>query len=116
VPPLSHQINVEASTETAELILNGTSSDEELDAITKMLIEHLKKVSEPVVTSSIRCHLGHYKAYHATHTCEKETLEYDAFEKKRQAIIDAHLPFLNYHTNYVIGHGHSFDRWKKSLP
>ena len=130
VPPLSHQINFEASTETAELILNGTYSNEELDEITKMLLEHMKKVSEPVVTSNITAakfrskillwkertstspsgiHLEHYKAYYATHAHEKDTAEYEEFEQKRQDIMDSHLSLLN----YAIDHGHSFDRWKK---
>jgi hypothetical protein len=127
VPPLSHQINFKASTETAELILNGTYSNEDLDLITKMLIEHMKKVSKPVVTSTITAakfqskillwqertstspsgvHLGHYKAYYATHTYEKDTLEYNEFEQKRHAIIEAHVSLLN----YAIDHGYSFAR------
>jgi hypothetical protein len=54
VPPLSHQINFRASTETVELILNGNYSNEELDTITKMLLEHMKKVSKPVITSTFQ--------------------------------------------------------------
>jgi hypothetical protein len=93
----------EASTETAEHILNGTCSNEELDAITKMLLEHMKKVSKLVITSTITAakfqskillweertstspsgvHLEHYKSCYATHTHEKSTTEYKEFEQR----------------------------------
>jgi hypothetical protein len=130
VQPLSHQINFGAFTETAELILNGTYSNKKLALITKMMLEHMTKVSEPVITSTITAakirrkillckeltstspsgvNLGHYRAYYTTHTYKQERPEYEEFKHRRQAIIEAHLSLLK----YAIDQGYSFDRSKK---
>ena len=51
---------------------------------------------ERTSTSPSGVHVGHYKAYYATHTYAKDTAEYEDFEQKRQDIIDSHLSLLNY--------------------
>ena len=53
VPPLSQEINFEASTATSELILNGSYTHEDLDNMTQLLIDHLQRVSAPAVDSNI---------------------------------------------------------------
>ena len=93
VPPLSQEVNFEASTITTDLILNGSYTHEDLDEITQTLIDHLQRVSPPSVDSLVTMeqfaskfktwrentstspsgqHLGHYKSLFSRHSIPKK--------------------------------------------
>ena len=50
-------------------------------------------------------HLGHAKAYFATHALDPESEEAEELEEQRTAIMNGHLILLN----YAIQFGHSYD-------
>ena len=43
VPPLRHHVDFSASTESCELILEGTYNTETLQDLTRLLVAHMKK-------------------------------------------------------------------------
>ena len=130
VPPLSQEIDFEASSAITDLILNGTYTHADLDEITQMLISHLKRSTQPAVegritleefktkmvewkektsTSPSGVHLGHYKSYFAPVLLDNDTPEGIAFQKIRTDMLEAQLYLLN----FAIEHGHSYSRWQK---
>jgi hypothetical protein len=42
IPPISQEINFEASTTTTDLILHGSFTHEDLDETTQLLVDHLQ--------------------------------------------------------------------------
>jgi hypothetical protein len=99
-PPFSTQIDWEASSCQAELILNGDYDSFELDDLTELLINHCRNVipldklpatireaefisrfktrNERTSTSPSGLHLGHYKALISKHSPPLDTLAWKA--------------------------------------
>jgi hypothetical protein len=129
--PLTELITWQADTDTAELILQGEYTNDELDDITQLLLKHCQLVSTPDVikpdltlqdfTAKLRIwreststspsgrHLGHYKAVcrPIAHACEPHKKGF--MEAARQAILQAHLDIIN----YGLLHGYSVQRWQQ---
>jgi hypothetical protein len=110
-------IDWQASTETAELILQGDYDSSELSDLQSLLLQHCqrsstesipqyiteaefiskcKNWSESTSTSPSGLHLGHYKALVLRHDVDLSTDEGKALEVKRKALITAHVAMINY--------------------
>jgi hypothetical protein len=130
-PPFSTQIDWEASSCQAELILNGDYDTSELDDLTEILIKHCRNVipldklpgtiteaefiswfktwNERTSTSPSGLHLGHYKALIGKHSIPLDPLIVGkALEDKRKQMIRAHVQLIN----YAMKHGYVYPRWK----
>jgi hypothetical protein len=129
--PLAELITWQADTDTAELILQGAYTNDELDDITQLLLKHCQSVSTPdaikpeltlteftaklkiwresTSTSPSGRHLGHYKAVcrPIAYACDPYTQ--DSMEDSRQALLQAHLDVIN----YGLLHGYSLQRWQQ---
>ena len=129
-PPFSTQIDWEASTCQADLILHGEYEPSELDDLTELLINHCRSVipidklpaliteaefisrfktwNERTSTSPSGLHLGHYKALIGKHSIPLDTREGKALEAKRKQMIRAQVQLIN----YAMKHGYVYPRWK----
>ena len=129
-PPLSYDIDFQANSLTAELILEGDYPTEALDDITALMVAHMKRVTAPdqldctlteeafdgklkawkesTSTSPSGIHLGHLKAYYAPHSHKPGTKEAKELETNRTNMKLAHLKILN----YALQQGVSLNRWK----
>ena len=109
VPPLSEWIDWGASSHTSELILEGTFSPPDVDALTHELLPHMKrpalldqiqdtltttewisKISawpESTSTSPSGFHLTHSKALVAKHDLSPKSPEYTALEEQWEQLI-----------------------------
>ncbi len=129
-PPLSDILDWSASTETADLILEGDYDDDELDEITALMLRHMKrsttldslslqiteeslvnrvkKWDEGTSTSPSGIDLGHIHALIQRHSIDKEDSEFDELEMQRKELIRAHVVLIN----YALRFGYSYQRWK----
>ena len=116
VPPFSEWIDRGASSQTSELILNGTFSPPDVDALTSELLRHMKRRAsldqiqdtltitkwigkitawpESTSTSPSGFHLTHSKALIAKHDLSPRTPEYAAQEEEQQQLIQWQVIFL----------------------
>jgi hypothetical protein len=128
--PLAELQNWQADTETAELILQGSCTNAELDDVTQLLLKHceattkintintvltmeeftgkIKVWREGTSTSPSGRHLGHYKTLIKNITNACEPWEQDHIENCRKELLQAHLHIIN----YCLVHGYSLKRWK----
>ena len=129
-PPLSDILDWSASTETADLILEGDYDDDELDEITALMLRHMKrsttldslslqiteeslvnrvkKWDEGTSTSPSGIDLGHIHALIQRHSIDKEDSEFAELEMQRKELIRAHVVLIN----YALRFGYSYQRWK----
>jgi hypothetical protein len=129
LPLLSEKIDWQASTATAELILDGEYKDSELSDLQALLIKHCQSqhvdvlplpITEAEFVSKFRgwkegtstspsgLHLGHYKALVLRHDGDPTTDEGKAIESQRKELIRAHVSMIN----YALRHAYSYTRWK----
>jgi len=131
-PPFDITMDFEGSCHKAEQLLTGQyDTPEDLDEATKWLLDNMEYITTPdAVDATIteddfrgkirawkertstspasNVHLGHAKAYFATHALDPESEEAEELEEQRTAIMNGHLILLNYAMQF----GHSYDRWK----
>lgn len=128
-PQFTHRLDWAASTETAELILEGDFDSSELSDIQSLLLKHCKRQhreslplaiteaefiskfklwKENTTTSPSGLHLGHYKALVLRNDADITTDEGKAIEKQRKELITAHVAMIN----YALKQSYSYDRWK----
>jgi hypothetical protein len=126
--PLTDLLNWHADTETAELILQGTCTNDELDDVTQLLLKHCAATTkldtitngltldefigkvrawrEYTSTSPSGRYLGHYKTVIRPITTACEPWETDNTESGRLELLRAHLNIVN----YCLMHGYSLNR------
>ena len=118
-----------ASTDSAELILQGDYTSDELTDLQGLLLKHcqspkldaispyitedkfiskFKPWKERTSTSPSGLHLGHYKALVARNDADPNTEEGMTLNNQRKELIRAHTAMLN----YSLRHSYSFERWK----
>ena len=128
-PPLKTHFNWSASTQAAELVLDGTFSDTEYDHVTSLFLRHLHRVTsldslpaqishtdfttkftkwrESTSTSPSGRHLGHYKLlFREIHEDDEDVLE--TLQQIQASIQHCYISILN----YVLKHRYSFKRWQ----
>ena len=127
---MKHKFNWNASTEEAELVLEGNFTDNEMSEIERLFLDNMTRVTdtddktkfvtrkdfegkfrawrESTSTSPSGRHLGHYKA--TTATIDKTLLpeERTALRAIQEDIQDCYICIIN----YSIKHKYSFKRWK----
>jgi hypothetical protein len=130
MPPLAEKVDFQASTAACELILKGDFSCDELEKLTKLLLQHFSRRqeldnlpsqltktdlldalsvwNEGTSTSPSEMNLGHYHAMFRRHDYQSNMTEAKAFEAKQDKPVQAQLALLNYSLRF----GHSFQRWK----
>jgi hypothetical protein len=128
--PLTDLINWQADTDVAKLILKGEYSNDELDDVTQLLLQHCEATTqldsistrltldefigknrvwrENTSTSPSGRHLGHYKTLIKPITIACEPWEQDTIEAGRIALLQAHLHIIT----YCVTHGYSLQRWQ----
>ena len=118
-----------ASTDSAELILNGDYTSDELTDLQALLLKHcqspkldaislqiteeqfiskFKSWNERTSTSPSGLHLGHYKALVARNDADLNTEEGETIDSQRKELIRAHTAMLN----YSLQHSYSYKRWQ----
>jgi hypothetical protein len=128
-PTFTHHLDWAASTETAELILEGDFDTTELSDIQALLMKHCARLHQDVLPLSITeaqfiskfklwkentstspsgLHLGHYKALVLRNDADVSTEEGQAIERQRKELIAAHVAMIN----YALRHSYSYHRWK----
>jgi hypothetical protein len=129
--PLADLINWQADTETAELILKGEYTNDELDDVTQLLLKHCKantkldSITQQITleefigkirvwregtnTSPSGRHLGHYKVLIKPINRACEPWEQYSIDTGRQDLLQAHLHIINYCLTY----GYSLKRWQQ---
>jgi hypothetical protein len=128
-PQFTQKLDWAASTETAELILEGDFDSSELSDIQSLLLKHcarkhtdslpleiteaefiskFKLWKENTSTSPSGLHLGHYKALVLRNDADISTDEGKTIEKQRKELISAHVSMIN----YALKQSYSYHRWK----
>ncbi len=129
LPPFSTQLDGAASTSTADLILEGDYTNDELTDIQELMINHCARQGpldaipaeitvkefesrfrtwdECTSTSPSGIHLGHYKALIRPNDADSTTDEGRQILQARDAIIQARVNLIN----YSLKHGYSYQRW-----
>jgi hypothetical protein len=128
-PRFTQAIDWAASTETAELILQGDYDATELSNIQALFLHHCKSThldhlplpiteaeftakfktwKEGTTTSPSGLHLGHYKVLVLRHDGNLTADKGKAIESKRKDLIRAHVSMIN----YALQHAYSFSHWK----
>jgi hypothetical protein len=129
LPLFTKKIGWQASTPTAELILDGKYEDSELLDLQVLLVKHcqsqhvdalpsliteeefvskFKGWKEGTSTSPSGLHLGHYKPLVLQHDGDPTTDKGKAIESQRKDLIRAHVGMIN----YGLRHAYSYARWK----
>jgi hypothetical protein len=134
VEPLSVMFNWSANTATAEQVLQGEFSSDELTELQDLLLQHCQRefTPDPTATDSIPTittaewkrrisrwkestttspsgmHLGHARALISRHSLDPESPGGKRLGDIQNSLIQAHVSLLN----YSIQHSHSFSRWK----
>jgi hypothetical protein len=130
VPTFSEWIDWGASTHQANMILEGTFSDAEIEELAQDLVRHMKKRSgvdniqgtltvsewigkikawaESTSTSPSGFHLTHSKALIAKHDLPLDSVEGKILEMKREKLIEWQVALLN----LAIQNSYSFQRWQ----
>ena len=129
-PPFSEWIDWGTSSHTSELILEGTFSPPDVDALTTELLRHMKqravldqiqviltstewigKISawpESTSTSPSSFHLTHSKALKAKHDLSSDSPEYATLEEQWEQLIQWQVDLLN----VAIKNQYSFHQWQ----
>jgi hypothetical protein len=129
--PLANLINWQANTDTAELILHGNYTNDELDDVSQLLLKHCEATTqldsitqvltmeaflgkikvwlEGISTSPSDRLLGHYKTLAKPIIPGCEPWEKDVLEAGRTDLLQAHLNIIN----YCLIHGYSLQRWQR---
>jgi hypothetical protein len=127
---MKHKFNWNASTEEAELVLEGESTDNEISEIERLFLDNMTRVTETddttkfvarknfdwkfqawretTSTSPSGRHLRHYKATTATIDKSLSPEERTVLRSIQEDIQDCYIGIIN----YSIKHKYSFDRWK----
>ena len=130
---MKQKFNWNATTNEAELVLEGDYNDEDISITTKMLLDNMTRVTEldeltatvtrkelkgkflawreSTSTSPSGRHLGHYKVLFSTidhRLHEGERTKYRSFQDE---IADCYVIMLNYAINY----NYSYKRWKQII-
>ena len=131
IPPFSEWVDWQASTYQAELILNGTFQQDELDMLSTSLLHHMKKQTdlhtiwstiiinewknkikvwkESTSTSPSRFHLMHSHALISPHDLPPDHNDYDdALETQCQETIEWQVCLLN----TALTNAYSFKQWQ----
>ena len=130
VPPLSIDLNWQASTDQAEYILQGNYDNQDLDSITSLILQHCRSITtldsipapltmdefvaklrvwnERTSTSPSGRHLGHYKVLLKSYASDTTSPMETELEQYRNDLLRAHLQIVN----YCLKHGYSLQRWK----
>ena len=133
VPPFSEWIDWGASSHTSKLILEGTFSPPDVDALTTELLRHMKrravldqiqdtlmttewigKISawpESMSTSPSGFDLTHSKALVTKHDLSSDSPEYATLEEQREQLIQWQVDPLN----AAIKNQYSFHRWQSII-
>jgi hypothetical protein len=125
----TREINWMASTDSAELILTGDYTSDELTDLQALLLKHcqspaldalspqiteaefiskFKTWNERTSTLPSGLHLGHYKVLVARNNADQSTEEGKATESQQKELIRAHTAMLN----YSLRHSYSYKRWQ----
>ncbi|OEU15138.1 hypothetical protein FRACYDRAFT_239817 [Fragilariopsis cylindrus CCMP1102] len=127
---MKHKFNWNASTNEAELVLQGEYEDEEITEITRLMLDNLTRITdvddspkfltteefkgkfrvwrESTSTSPSGRHLGHYKALVVTIDRSLKEEEREALRNIQEAITKCYVHMIN----YAIKHKYSLERWK----
>ena len=132
-PSMKQKFNWSASTNEAELVLEGNYKDDELTEIQRMLLDHMKRSADTTTSSSYLSsdefdskmkkwreststspsgrHLGHYKALVSV---PDHTLDDSDFNRIKCLQLDIKKCYIGL-INYCIRHHYSLDRWKEII-
>ena len=127
--PFNVQVDFGATTESCELMLSGDYTNEDVDDLTSLVIQHFQNVTEidilpksltekemldkyrvwteSTTTSPSGRHLGHYRALLPNLPVANSTAE--DTDHKRSMLATMHHSMLD----YSLQNGHSFRRWQK---
>ena len=127
---MKHKFNWNASTEEAELVLEGEFTDSELSEIERLFLDNMTRVTdaddntkfvtrknfegkyrawrESTSTSPSGRHLGHYKATTSTIDKSLHPGERTKLRAQQEDIQDCYIGIIN----YSIKHKYSYERWK----
>jgi hypothetical protein len=127
---MEHKFNWNASTNEAELVLEGKYEDEETSEITRLMLDNLTRVidvydtpkfltreefkgrfrvwRESTSTSPSGRHLGHYKAFVVTIDRSLDEEKREELRNIQEAITDCYVHIIN----YAIKHRYLLERWK----
>ena len=127
---MKHKFNWNASTNEAELVLQGEYEDEEITEITRLMLDNLTRITdvddspkfltteefkgkfrvwrESTSTSPSGRHLGHYKALVVTIDRSLKEEEREELRNIQEAITKCYVHMIN----YAIKHKYSLERWK----
>ena len=130
IPPFSEKIDWGASTHTADLILEGQWTHEDIDEVSQDVINHLKSRTkldsiqdtltinewvgkiwswpESTLTSPSGFHLSHSKALVVPFDLEEDDVERELLEAQRHDLIEWQVKMLN----LAITNKYSMNRWQ----
>jgi hypothetical protein len=128
---MKHKFNWNASTEEAELVLEGEYNDDDISEISRLMLDNMTRVMEvdkmprfvmtkeftgkfrawreTTSTSPSGRHLGHYKVLVATIDKSLTKLERKTLQTIQDDLICCYIGLIN----YSIKNRYSLDRWKK---
>ena len=127
---MKEQLNWNATTQAAELVLEGKYEDDELDTMSKIMLDNFTRATdldslsqyvtveefrgkikvwrESVSTSPSGRHLGTYKALFQPIDYQLEENLKRSLQEIQKDISQTHVHMIN----YAIKHRHAYDRWK----
>jgi hypothetical protein len=128
---MKHKFNWNASTEEAELVLEGNYNNEDISEISRLMLDNMTRVTEvdnmprfvttkefagkfcawreSTSTSPSGRHLGHYKVLVATIDKSLMKSKRETLQKIQDDLISCYVGLMN----YSIKNQYSLDRWKK---
>jgi hypothetical protein len=128
---MKHKLNWNASTEEAELVLEGNYTDDDISEISRLMLDNMTRITEAddrpqfvtnkefagkfrvrresTSTSPSGRHLGHYKALIATIDKSLKQPEQEKYREIQEDTIVCYVGLIN----YAIKHRYSLERWKK---
>jgi hypothetical protein len=128
---MKHKFIWNASSEEAELVLEGNYTNEDISEISQLMLDNMTRVTEAddrpqyithtefsgkfrvwresTSTSPSGRHLGHYKALVATIYKSLKTCERERLHEIQDDTIECYIGLIN----YTIKQRYSFERWKK---
>jgi hypothetical protein len=128
---MKHKFNWNASTEEAELVLEGNYTDDDISDISRLLLDNMTRITEAddrpqfvtaheftgkfrvwresTSTSPSGRHLGHYKALVATIDKSLKKAEQEQYHDIQTELIECYVGLIN----YSIKHRYSLERWKQ---
>jgi len=127
---MKHKFNWNASTEEAELVLEGDYTDNDISDISQLMLDNMKRITavddqtpyvtqkefagkfrvwrESTSTSPSGRHLGHYKALVTTIDRSLKEKEREKYRSIQDELIECYVGLIN----YSIKHKYSLVRWK----